>query len=849
MTVNGFTRAAGLALTLLAAAAGTAQASYSVGKATLLPATALGDRAATGKSCVDAPAAPTVATLRTLAVPAAGYLNARLLGDPHGADWDLAVFDALSGARVGASAAFGGNEVVTAIVSAGQQLLVQACHVSGAGPAPALRITEGVVSGTLPARETERLVEIPFAGRTDLDRLQRLGIDLAESARRPTVTAVLHSTADATRLRAAGFTFTTTIADLAAKDRRLFADERMRERTGARATGSRALPSSRTTYRDVAAYQADLKQLVMEHPDEVRPVILGTSLEGRTIEGVEMATNVAGTDDGRPTHVEVGLHHVREWPSGEVTMEYAIDLAKGYAAGDPTFTKLMQGERTFIFPLINPDGLESTFTTGGYNPVTDDGSEAGSIQSLALTAAGAGSYRRKNCRDTTGAGLEGIQPCSLANGVDLNRNYGAFWGGPGNSDAATDQTYRGPVPYSEPEALAFHDWSRKHQVMVVNSNHTTAGDVLYQPGFHAVDEPGLKKTDTVPYSAQMTEVAEAMATPAGYKAFVSYGLYDVTGATEDTNYFEQGSFGYTTEVGFYDFHPNYQDGVIDQYTGSRDGPIGADNLADHPVVAGGVRGLMIAAGEAALNPDYHSTLTGTAPAGRTLRLTKDLKTTTSFVITTDPVSGAETTGPAQLLDTRLESSITVPASGRYTWAVNPSTRPLALLAGQTEAWTLTCEQDGVVQETHQVTVAIGESVTQDMACGQTTTPPAGPGPDPTTTSTDTTPTVPATATTTVMGAPPALTPSGGAPSGLEVSGPRRTRAFAKAGRRVQVRLRATGAGPLTSITGTLRRGGRTVATARRSRLTAGGHLVLQASRTLPAGTYTLRVTARAPSGI
>ena len=54
---------------------------------------------------------------------------------------------------------------------------------------------------------------------------------------------------------------------------------------------------------------------------------------------------------------------------------------------------------------------------------------------------------------------------------------------------------------------------------------------------------------------------------------------------------------------------------------------------------------------------------------------------------------------------------TVPPSGHYVWAVDPSSRPVALIAHKTESWTLTCGG-----ESRQVTVGIGERVTEDLTC-------------------------------------------------------------------------------------------------------------------------------------
>ena len=198
----------------------------------------------------------------------------------------------------------------------------------------------------------------------------------------------------------------------------------------------------------------------------------------------------------------------------------------------------------------------------------------------------------------------------------------------------------------------------------------------------------------------MNALSDAMGAAAGYVSMYSYSLYDVTGATEDWNYFAQGAFGYTTEIAWDNFHPNYQDGVVDEYMGTLDGPNNSQNNELIPP-QGGLREAMLLAGEATADPANHAIITGTAPAGRTLRLTKDFQTTTSYV-------EGSADGAAILIPEHLESALTVPAGGRYTWHVNPSTRPLELLAGRTEAWTLSClAADGSVQQTRQVTVGIG----------------------------------------------------------------------------------------------------------------------------------------------
>ncbi len=256
----------------------------------------------------------------------------------------------------------------------------------------------------------------------------------------------------------------------------------------------------------------------------MRRVVIGTSVEGRPLEGLEIARDVDRRDDGRPVHLELGLTHAREWASGEIVMEFAHDLATSDA---PRLAALRAHTRTFLFPVVNPDGFASS-------------------------RSGTDADQRKNARE-----------------VDLNRNFGAFWGGPGASDDPSSETYRGPGPFSEPEAQALREWGSEHQVVVANSLHTYGGTVLYQPGFRRTDEPGLPAWSTLPGTARFAKLGERMAEAAGYVAAPAYDLYDVTGAAEDWNYFNQYAYAYTIEIAGTDHQGPFSEMVADQYDGLR----------------------------------------------------------------------------------------------------------------------------------------------------------------------------------------------------------------------------------------------------------------------------------------
>ena len=108
------------------------------------------------------------------------------------------------------------------------------------------------------------------------------------------------------------------------------ADARLRE-----PRGPPRCPAARDAYRRLDDYAEDLKKLVDENPGLVRPITLPhETWEGRSVEGVEITTDVNNLRDGKPVFLQMGVHHAREWPSGEHAIEWAFELVNGYKGGD-----------------------------------------------------------------------------------------------------------------------------------------------------------------------------------------------------------------------------------------------------------------------------------------------------------------------------------------------------------------------------------------------------------------------------------------------------------------------------------------------------------------------------------
>jgi hypothetical protein len=397
-------------------------------------------------------------------------------------------------------------------------------------------------------------------------------------------------------------------------------------------------------------------------------------------------------------------------------MELAHELV-AKDGSDPRITQLLDTTRVVIVPLINPDGFVSSRTTAVVDPshnLYENGVDVplplfGNLNTAEGVAPPGGllSFRRKNC---DGAIPSGLVPCELQYGVDPNRNYGQFWGGPGSSADPMSQSYRGAGPWSEPETQAVHEYSQRTNVTSLVTVHNVAALVLRPPG--------TKDGGLAPDEDLLREIGDRMGAATGYTSQFGYQLYDTSGTTEDWNYAAAGTFGYTIEMGPKDgeFHRPYETGVVKEWTGhsGREGR--------------GMREALLVLAESAADPRIDAVIEGRAPVGRTLKLRKDFTTdtkehcdlrTTGGVLNIPAVPCQGRTVPAEHIPDFLEYTTTVPASGTYEWHVTPSTRPFVLKAGGRETWTLTCLEGDKVLETQPVSVERGQHVQVDLGCGTT----------------------------------------------------------------------------------------------------------------------------------
>lgn len=507
--------------------------------------------------------------------------------------------------------------------------------LTGAGVSTA---TPGAVSAPSARDDKVQVVHVNAASQKQRSQVNALGLDTTEHGDGTGVEVVLHSAADAAKLRSAGFTWRVEDPDLGATMRKAAAADK----AYAASVAQSPLPSGRTSYRTLPEVNAELDALAATYPDLVKPLTLARpSVLGKPIRGIEITTNPTDTRDGKPVFLLMGAHHAREWPSVEHSMEFAYDLLQN-AATDARAKRIVQGSRTIIVPVVNVDGFE----------ISRSAAPIGDFSTFDYE------MKRKNCTISTftpAAYLGGTcdaNPAGRLRGTDLNRNYPGFWGGPGASTSWSSDTYRGDGPGDTPEVDAVKQLISERQVTNLISNHTYSNLVLRPPS--------LLSTGFSPDEPQYKALGASFAAANDYVNWAAFQLYDTSGSVEDWSYWQTGGFGFTFEIGPDGFHPAYQDAVVGEYLGLEPAA-GAGK--------GGNREAYYRMAQATVDSAYHSTITGTAPAGRVLTVSKQFQALTSPVIQRDGSVGAPIP-----YENELSSSLRS-TGGKFSWAVNPSTRP------------------------------------------------------------------------------------------------------------------------------------------------------------------------------
>jgi hypothetical protein len=269
--------------------------------------------------------------------------------------------------------------------------------------------------------------------------------------------------------------------------------------------GAPITPAPAVTFRGYEAVLGALDSLT--RLGRVTVDTIGRSWEGRPL----VAAKVGAPDDAaaRPNVLFLGGHHAREW----ISVEMALRLLEHFA----TLGNAPATQDLWVIPVVNPDGFAFTFASER--------------------------LWRKNRRPNPDGSF----------GVDLNRNYPAFWGfdDVGSSASPQAETFRGPAPGSEPETQAVMDFHVSHPPAVAVSYHSYSDLILFpyahRPGALAPDVAPFEAWGGTPLAPAIRDQLQGSARPE-YHPGPAWLLYATNGDYTEWAYRAHGTLAVTVEL-------------------------------------------------------------------------------------------------------------------------------------------------------------------------------------------------------------------------------------------------------------------------------------------------------------
>jgi hypothetical protein len=373
------------------------------------------------------------------------------------------------------------------------------------------------------AQITWQKVRIDLKGK-DLSQLAAQGIDLTSGMLRKGVFFETDlSDEELKKVKAAGFSYKILIGDVSA----YYAERAAESPYTLERNVDEEWPvpahwelGSMGGFYTLEEVMAELDEMHTLFPDLItaRAAISDTNLthEGRKQWWVKISDNPE-MDEDEPEVLFTGLHHAREPMSYQQMIWFMWYLLENYET-NPDIKTMVDYSELYFVPVVNPDGLEYNYST---NP-------------------GGGGMWRKNRRDNGDGSF----------GVDPNRNYGYKWGldDSGSSPVPSDQTYRGPAPFSEPAIANMRDFCNAHHFKIALNYHSYSNLLLYPWGY----------TPDPPADGGLFDLFARLMTRENHYTTGSANttIYEVNGDSNDWMYGEQDTkekiFAYVPEIGGYD---------------------------------------------------------------------------------------------------------------------------------------------------------------------------------------------------------------------------------------------------------------------------------------------------------
>jgi extracellular matrix protein 14 len=217
-------------------------------------------------------------------------------------------------------------------------------------------------------------------------------------------------------------------------------------------------------YQPLSVIQPWMRLLTSLFTTHVRLVNIGTSAQGRDIQGLRIGIHPTNDDDPAPPTrktvlITAGLH-AREWISTSTANYIAYTLITGFDF--------------VIVPTLNPDGYVYTWETDR--------------------------LWRKNRQQTS------IRFC---HGMDLDHSFGFQWDGSSTAGNPCSESYAGEQAFDAAEARALANWARNEtennnvEFIGLMDLHSYSQQILYPYTFSCKDlAPGLEDLEELGYGLQ-----------------------------------------------------------------------------------------------------------------------------------------------------------------------------------------------------------------------------------------------------------------------------------------------------------------------------------------------------------
>ncbi len=299
-----------------------------------------------------------------------------------------------------------------------------------------------------------------------------------------------------------------------------------------------------TCYRTVEETYATAEALVAQKPQIAEWLDIGDSRlkelnqGGYDIRALRITNrSIPGL---KPVLMIQGALHAREYATAETVTRFAEQLINGYGS-NPDITWMIDHHDINLVLMANPDGRK--------------------IAEIFETRS-----QRKNRNPLYCAGA------NSTTGVDLNRNYGFSYAGPGSSTSFCSEIYRGPSAFSEAESIALRSFASK-----IFPDQRDEGTVIAPPNSIAINAPvSLDATGIyidlhsnaagtwypwgdsaalAPNNAQFQTIARKMAFLNGLPSAKSSASGAIGGATDDWTFGTLGVAAFTVELSGSSFFP------------------------------------------------------------------------------------------------------------------------------------------------------------------------------------------------------------------------------------------------------------------------------------------------------